>query len=162
MQIHRWSSFMTLSMLIFSSNLFAQQVVPAAGGTSSGSSGSVSYTVGSVVYGTYSGTSGAISEGVQQPYEIVMITGLNDLAGVILNISAFPNPVSDYLTINAEEMMHKPISFQFYNTNGILLREGWIVGKQTVISLEDLQPSTYILNIIDEEKPIQSYKIIKR
>lgn len=56
--------------------LQAQTSVNATDGDVSGSGGSVSYSVGQVVYTTHTGTSGSVAEGVQQPYEISVVTGL--------------------------------------------------------------------------------------
>jgi len=55
--------------------LQAQESVNAAGGNASGSGGTVSYTVGQVVYTTKTGTNGSVAEGVQQAYEISDPTG---------------------------------------------------------------------------------------
>jgi hypothetical protein len=45
----------------------AQQTTGAAGGTASGGTGSISYTVGQIDYKTYPGSGGSVAEGVQQP-----------------------------------------------------------------------------------------------
>ena len=49
----------------------AQEAVSAAGGNASGSGGTASYTIGQVAYTTNSSASGTITQGVQQPYEIL-------------------------------------------------------------------------------------------
>jgi hypothetical protein len=45
---------------------------PQAGGEATGSGGSVSYSVGQVVYTTNTGINGSVAQGVQQPYEFQM------------------------------------------------------------------------------------------
>jgi hypothetical protein len=50
--------------------LQAQEAIPASGGNGSGNGGSVSYSIGQVVDATYTGLSGSVAQGVQQPYEI--------------------------------------------------------------------------------------------
>jgi zinc transporter ZupT len=54
--------------------LQAQETIPATGGNVVGSGGSVSHTVGQLLYNTVSGTNGTVAQGVQQPYEISVVT----------------------------------------------------------------------------------------
>ena len=56
--------------------LIAQEAIPAAGSNAIGSGGSVSYSVGQVVYTINTGTNGSVAEGVQQPYEISVVVGI--------------------------------------------------------------------------------------
>ena len=58
--------------------LQAQTSVNAIGGDATGSGGSVSYSVGQVVYTTNKGTNGSVVEGVQQPYEILVVTAIKE------------------------------------------------------------------------------------
>lgn len=67
--------------------LQAQTSVNVTGGNASGSGGSASYSVGQFVYQTHTGTSGSVSEGVQQPYEISVVTGLEEAKGINLSVS---------------------------------------------------------------------------
>ncbi|MEJ5266144.1 MAG: hypothetical protein WHT29_12590, partial [Bacteroidales bacterium] len=82
--------------------LQAQESVNATGGNAFGSGGSVSYSVGQVVYTTNSGTNGSVAQGVQQPYEISVVTGLEEAKGINLSVSAYPNPTTDYLTLRID------------------------------------------------------------
>jgi hypothetical protein len=74
--------------------LTAQQTVSPAGGNASGSGGKASYTVGQVMYTLKGGSSGSLSEGVQQPYEIYIISGIVDPVNIALELLVYPNPVS--------------------------------------------------------------------
>ena len=68
-----------------------QTTATTSGGEASGSGGTATYTVGQVVYHTHSGTNGSVAEGVQQPYEISVVTGIEETAISLINISAYPN-----------------------------------------------------------------------
>ncbi|RLD56213.1 MAG: T9SS C-terminal target domain-containing protein, partial [Bacteroidetes bacterium] len=83
-------NFMIVALLFLGlSNLQAQEVIPATGGEASGSGGSASYTVGQVVYTTNTGTNGnSVSQGVQQPYEISVVTGIAEAKDINLEVSA--------------------------------------------------------------------------
>ncbi|MBP7102278.1 MAG: hypothetical protein KBA86_03430 [Bacteroidales bacterium] len=77
--------------------LQAQENINATGGNASGSGGTVSYSVGQVMYNTHIGTNGSVAEGVQQPYEISVVIGIEEAKDINLLLSAFPNPTDDIL-----------------------------------------------------------------
>ena len=88
--------------------LQAQQSINAAGGNATGSGGMVSYSVGQVAYKTHTGTSGSVSEGVQQPYEISVVTAIEKTKGINLSVTAYPNPTTDFLQLKIENEAMKP------------------------------------------------------
>lgn len=145
--------------------LHAQESVNANGGNASGSGGSVSYSVGQVVYTTNSGTTGTVSQGVQQPYEISVITGFEDIKWMNLNCSVYPNPTTDYLTLKIDASASIPIrnlSYQLFDMNGRLLGSRKLESHETQIVMVNLVPETYLLEIFDQNKIVKSFKIIKR
>ena len=60
----------------------AQEGINVTGANASGSGGSASYTVGQMVYQTNTGTNGSVAEGVQQPYEISIVTAIEKAHGI--------------------------------------------------------------------------------
>lgn len=130
----------------------AQTSVNATGGDASGGGGSVSYSVGQVVYTTHTGTSGSVAEGVQQPYEISVVTGLEEAQSINLSVTAYPNPTTDYLTLRIDEFEISNLSFQLYDMNGKLLQNEKITGNQTSIVMSNLLPATYFVKVIGETK----------
>ncbi len=141
--------------------LQAQTSVNATDGDVSGSGGSVSYSVGQVVYTTHTGTSGSVAEGVQQPYEISVVTGLEEAKGINLSVSAYPNPTTDYLTLEVKDVELLNLHFQLYDMNGKLLQNEKITGNQTNIVMSNLVVATYFVKIIQGNKEIKTFKIIK-
>jgi len=81
--------------------LQAQTNVNATGGNASGNGGSVSYSVGQVVYTTHKGSNGSVAQGVQQPYEI-SVAGIDEANGISLRVTVYPNPTTDYLTLEID------------------------------------------------------------
>ena len=73
----------------------AQEGILPAGGNASGNIGSASYSIGQVFYITSSGTNGSVAQGVQQPYEISVITGMDEFKDMKLECYAFPNPATN-------------------------------------------------------------------
>ena len=88
------NNIVKLSALLFLvlqlTGLHAQEAIITSGGDASGSTGSVSYTIGQVVYTTNTGTNGSAAQGVQQPYEISVVTGLEEAKGINLDFSVYP------------------------------------------------------------------------
>ena len=141
--------------------LQAQESVNATGGNASGGGGSVSYSVGQVVYTTNTGTNGSVAQGVQQPYEISVVTGIEEAEGIYLSVTAYPNPTTDYLTLRIDEFEISNLSYQLYDMNGKLLQNEKIAGNQTSIVMSNLVPATYFVKVVQGNREIKTFKIIK-
>jgi hypothetical protein len=141
--------------------LHAQESVNATGGNASGSGGSVSFSVGQVVYTTNTGSNGSVTQGVQQPFEISLVTAIEQTKGINLSVSAYPNPTTDYLTLRIEEFEISNLLYQLYDMNGKLLQNEKITGNQTSIVMSNLVPATYFVKIIQGNKELKTFKIIK-
>jgi hypothetical protein len=139
----------------------AQESFTSTGGNATGTGGNVSYTIGQVSYITNTSSSGTVAQGVQQPYEILVVTGLEEAKDIILELFVYPNPVSDILKLKVESYSLENLSYQLYDANGNLLLNGEIVDKETVINTGDLAPAAYFLQIIDNNKDVKIFKIIK-
>ena len=142
--------------------LQAQESVNTTGGNASGSGGSVSYSVGQVAYQTHTGTSGSVAEGLQQPYEISVVTSIEEAKGINLSVSAYPNPTTDYLQLKVESEKLKYLSFQLLDMNGKILQSEKIIGTQTSIAMGNLVTATYFVKVFQNNKIIKTFKIIKK
>jgi len=143
------------------SGVQAQESVLATGGNASGSGGSVSYSVGQVVYATNTGTSGSVTQGVQQPYEISVVSGIEQVKGITLICMAYPNPTTDLLTLEITNYDSKGLRYLLYNMNGKLLESKKLRGNKTTITLAKLAPATYFLKVLDNQKEVKTFRIIK-
>lgn len=141
--------------------LQAQESVNATGGNASGGGGSASYSVGQVVYTTNTGTNGSVAQGVQQPFEISVVTGIEEAKGISLSVSAYPNPTTDYLTLRIDEFDISNLSYQLYDMNGRLLQNERITGNQTSIVMSNLVPANYFVKVIQGNKEVKTFKVIK-
>ena len=141
--------------------LQAQETIPATGGNALGSGGSASYTVGQMVYQTNTGTNGSVAEGVQQPYEISIVTAIEDANGINLSISAYPNPTFDYLTLEVKDFDFSNLTFQLYDIQGKLLQNEKITDRQSRVLMYNLLPATYFVKILEGNKEVKTFKIIK-
>jgi len=141
--------------------LQAQESINATGGNALGSGGSASYSVGQVVYTTNTGTNGSVAQGVQQAFEISVVTGIEEAKGINLSVSAYPNPTTDYLTLEVKDVELLNLHFQMYDMNGKLLQNEKITGNQTSIVMSNLVPATYFVKVIQGNKEFKTFKIIK-
>jgi hypothetical protein len=144
--------------------LHAQDAIPATGGNVSGVGGSVSYSIGQVASAICTGTNGSLAQGVQQPFEISVVTGLEEAKGITLQCSVYPNPASNYLTlkVDASNSLSIPsITYQLFDLNGQLLECKKMDSNETTIVMGHLVPATYFLKVTDNNKEFKTFKIIK-
>ena len=154
--------FFTMCILIlFVVFVQAQNTSTASGGEASGSGGSTSYSVGQVAYQTHTGTTGSVAQGVQQPYEISVVTGLEEAKGINLSILAYPNPTTDNLTLEVRDFELSALTFQLYDMNGRLLQTEKITGNLTGIEMGRFVPATYFVKIAQNNSEVKTFKIIK-
>ena len=141
--------------------LQAQQVVTTSGGNASGSGGSVSYPIGQIVYTTNTGTNGSAAQGVQQPYEISVVTGIEEAKDISLEIVVYPNPATDFVKLKIKNYEVKNLRYQLYDINGSLLKDNKVEGNETNIVMSNFLPATYFLKVTDNKKVVKTFKIIK-
>jgi hypothetical protein len=139
----------------------AQSTIPASGGNATGTGGSVSYSVGQLFYNTNTGTTGTVSQGVQRPYEISVITAVEQAKNINLLCSAYPNPTTDFLTLKVENYDRENLYFWLYDVVGNLLLNNKVVSNETRVTMENLLSGTYILKVTDNGKEVKTFKIIK-
>lgn len=156
-----------LLLAIGLAELKAQEAIPATGGNTTGTGGSVSYSVGQVVYSSNTGTGGSVAAGVQQPYEISVVTGLDNDNGIKLICSAYPNPTTDFLILRIEGDVQTEYTASLYNTNGMLLENVKIEANETSIDMSNLVIATYFLKIVNTKnasssQEIKTFRIIKK
>jgi hypothetical protein len=152
-----------LSVLLLGLGLTAQaqQAITTSGGNASGSVGSVSYSVGQIVYKTDSGSLGSVAQGVQQPYEISIVTGLEKAQWINLVPSAYPNPVTDYVILKVENYKTENLTYQLYDMRGKLIESRKIISSTETIGMENLPSAIYFLKVTNNNNEVKTFKIIK-
>jgi hypothetical protein len=158
---HIKNFFCLLFLSSLGNTVHAQSTIPAAGGNVTGTGGSVSFTVGQVVYTTISGTTGTVAQGVQQPYEISVVTAIKDPLDISLEFSVYPNPATDFIKLKIENYEAENLKYQLFDINGSLLKDNKVEGNETNIVMSNLLPATYFLKVTDNNKVVKTFKIIK-
>jgi hypothetical protein len=140
----------------------AQNTTPATGGNATGEGGTVSYFVGQVTYNIISGTNETLAQGVQQPYEISVVTAIENTENITLECIVYPNPTEGIIKLFIKSYENYDMRFKLYDINGVLLQDKKIEDKETEISLINFSSTIYFLKVIKDNKEIKIFKIIKR
>jgi opacity protein-like surface antigen len=151
-----------LSVLLIGLGLTAQaqQATTATGGNTSGSGGTVAYSVGQIIYTTNTGTTGSVAQGVQQPYEISIVLGVADNS-IKLELTAYPNPTTNYLTLSVGNAELSTLNFQLYDISGKLIESRKIISCIETVAMENLPTATYFLKVTNNNNEVKTFKIIK-
>jgi hypothetical protein len=148
--------------------LKAQQTTTTTGGNATGSGGSASYSVGQVVYTTNYATGGTVSQGLQQPYEIFVVSGIEEI-GIDLSYTAYPNPTTTNVVLkidalsSVETQDFASLQYILSDMNGKRISQQTISDKRTIIPMEQLPAGTYFVSIvIHQSNQLKTFKIIKQ
>jgi hypothetical protein len=139
----------------------AQESVVSSGGDATDSGGSISYSIGQSVYTTNTGTSGSVSQGVQQPFEISVITSIEEAKDISLSVSAYPNPTTNYITLKVDNFDLLTLSFQLFDITGKLLESKKIDSNEIIINTENLVSANYFLKVFKGQQEVKTFKIVK-
>lgn len=144
-------------------NLQAQHAVGPAGGDTSGPGGTVAYSIGQVAYTSIDDEEGSINQGVQQPYDIIMVsTGEPELA---FSATIFPNPASTTVQLNLDEHIFSSstgtFAFWLYDPQGRMMKHQEITSATTIMALEKLAGSVYFLRITLNDNTVKTFRIFK-
>jgi hypothetical protein len=139
-----------------------QQTIPATGGNASGSGGSVSYTVGQILNSSISGSNGTVVQGVQQPYEISVVTAIKNTEEINLKCLVYPNPTAGLTKLVFESPDFENLSYRLFDINGVLLQEKKVESRETEISLQNLSSSVYFLKVLRNNLEVKVFKIVKK
>lgn len=140
----------------------AQETIPATGGIATGSGGSVTFTVGQVTYRTWTGTDATVAQGVQQPYEISVVTAIENTGEINLQCIIYPNPTRGLIKLIVESYENQNLRYQLYDSNGVLLQDKKVEAGETEISMGSLSSAVYFLKVIYDNMELKVFKIIKR
>lgn len=142
-------------------SLHAQNAIPATGGNANGAGGTSSYTIGQVVYTTETETNGTIAQGIQQPFEILIVTGIIEASEIDLECSVYPNPTTNLLILKIGNYDKENLSYQLFDINGKHLEINKVMSGETQIEMEKLASGTFVLKVFDNNKEVKTFKIIK-
>lgn len=138
-----------------------QQTLISAGGNAKGTGGSASYSLGQVFCSVHSQPEGSITEGVQQPFEISIVSGMDEPGEILLDYKVYPNPVSGLLVLKVVHSGTRYLLYQLFDNNGTLLKSENITCDECVVPMEQYDAGIYFLSVISGDKKVKTFKIIK-
>ena len=140
--------------------LLAQEVIATAGSTLSNSNGSISFTIGESVANTLTKGDKTITQGFQQSY--ISVSLVNELKDLDFNISVYPNPTSDVLTLKLSKEDVTGIQYLLYDFMGKLLLQKNLESNEISIPVNQFAKGFYILKVQAGKKELKTFKIVKQ
>jgi hypothetical protein len=146
-------------LILGSTILHAQhQVIAASGNCFNTSSGSIAFTLGEPVIGTYSGLNNTLTQGFHQTRLSIVSLTMSQKKGFIINV--YPNPATEYINLKVD--MIQDIRYELYDLRGMLIATKQVDTDETEIPVGKLKPSIYLLKIFKGSQELQIVKIVKR
>ena len=153
-------TFLLVGALLGAQIVYSQEAIPVSGGEANGPGGSVSYTVGQVFYTTYTGSTGSVSQGVQQPYEFQVIRK-SKLKNINLTAVTYPNPTKDFIILKITDSAFNNLRYTLFDANVKFIASDAISASRTQIQMKYLTIGVYILKVSKKNKILKTFKIIK-
>lgn len=120
--------------------------------------GGISYTIGQIDHVTSTGSIGTISEGLQQPYEILILKGVEETD---IRLSVYPNPTRDFIVLSVQNSNTQNMTYILYDVLGKIIENKKLIGSQTSISMLYLADDIYFIKVLNNGNELKIFKIIK-
>lgn len=140
--------------------VFSQSNTVTTGKTATGATGSATYSIGQIDYQTNNGSSGTISQGIQQAFEIVTLS-TNDIPQIQLVAIVYPNPTVQDITLTIKEYDLTNLEYTLFDLQGRIISNGKITQNETQIEMGHLSSANYFLKVSQANKDLKTFKIIK-
>tara|TARA_R110002012_G_scaffold203333_1_gene372703 strand:- start:3768 stop:4082 length:315 start_codon:yes stop_codon:yes gene_type:complete len=104
-----------------------------------------------------------VAQGVQQPFEISVVTGIEEAKGINLTVTAYPNPFATTFSIDLKSNATSIVSIAIYDMTGRLLETREIkadgLANQT---LGERYPSGIYNVIVNQGDQTQTIRVVKQ
>lgn len=138
----------------------AQRDVVATGGDAQGSAGSVTWSVGQAAYTAPESSAGRVSQGVQQVYDVTPVS-TSEPMDPAMTATVGPNPTNDGVMLRLSGTPPPHAGFQLLDPGGRIVRTGPVTATETFIHLAHLAAGSYVLSLIEHDRPVLVVRIIK-
>jgi Secretion system C-terminal sorting domain len=149
-----------LTSLFFCFLAKAQNNSVATGGLATGTTGTISYSIGQVNYISTISTSGTILQGVQQPFEIITL-GINDMYQIQLTATVYPNPTTQNVTLSILDFDLADLQYTLHDMHGKIITQSKMQQAETQIDMANLAAAHYFLQVSNSNQILKTFKIIK-
>ena len=142
-------------------SLQAQQAVISAGGSGKSGNLSINWSIGEVITETFVSMPFKLTQGVQQPHiKVEPVAGMSEMK--IYQITAYPNPANDVVIVSIAESAENQLTLKVFDINGRLVHIAPITGNETRIHVKNFAAGIYLMQIMDKNNNVQTFKIIKQ
>lgn len=138
----------------------AQNSVNTSGGDFTSNDGSIAFSIGQVDFSNYTNASGEINLGVQQPFEILLVSVHENALNWQVDI--FPNPTADKVFVRLEDHHLGVIAYELFDVSGKLLLAGNMEDLFHSIELDHFSPATYLLKLSNNETTLKTFRLVKQ
>ena len=138
----------------------AQETIPVSGGQATGLGGTISYTIGQLVYTNPSTGAGSLNQGIQKSIEFITLSN-PELTALTLNAVTYPNPTSESIILALKAGKLTGLSYIMYDLLGRFVSKGRVTQTETKIAMESLPLGVYILRVQQKNQELKTFKIIK-
>lgn len=148
-------------LILYLSLANAQNAVVPNGGNAIGDGGSASYSIGQVAYQSFESSIVNIHQGVQQAFEIFIITSLQE-RDLVSDWKLYPNPsVGEIYLSYSEPVYNEELRYQILDSQGRVIENGLITSNPCHFDTTQYRPGQYTLKVIASNQIIRTFKIIK-
>lgn len=153
---------LALLFFVFAGNLAAnaQKLISTSGGSASGSGGTVAYTIGQMAYTTQQSPRGQMAQGIQQAYEVLVISGLSNSLDA-LPITVYPIPSAHLIYLQVGKASPAVLHYHLYDSSGKLVLEKRVENSTESINMAHLAEGSYFLKLSNNNREERIFKIIK-
>ena len=148
-------------MFFWFCNVYAQNNTITTGADASNNNGSISYSIGQIDYVSSSNGSIFINQGLQQPFEIVTLSG-NEIINITISAQVYPNPTANNLIISLQNYNYENLTYKLFDVRGREIINGIISNSETIVNMQPYASAAYILKLSKKNKEIKSFKILKK
>ena len=138
----------------------AQETISVSAFEAIGSGGTVSYTIGQLVYINPTTAAGSLNQGIQQSIEFVTLSN-PELTAVTLKAVTYPNPTTDFIILALTDADLRGVSYTMYDLLGRFVNKGTVTTFETKIGMKSLPIGEYILRVQQNNQALKTFKIIK-
>jgi hypothetical protein len=140
--------------------LSGQQVILPSGGDHTGTAGSVSISVGQVFFSADSTAEGSMHEGVQHAFEWYPVSVADESLAAAVQV--FPNPTAGWITIELDrDIARERVFCLISDAFGKAVSNTLLDAESVRMDVHHLPSGWYLVQIMQNQKVIQTYKIIK-
>lgn len=154
--------FILLTVLIvkLSPSIQAQEVIASSGNHFQNENFSISWTLGETMIETFESSDMLLTQGFQQP--LMIVSTMVEEPDLEFQVTAYPNPTSAHVNISTDIGQTQSLIYRVYDVQGRLISSNNLLGTETRVAFDDFQPGTYFIQIVRDEKPVKTFKIIKQ